>query len=142
MVSGISGSMILASIHLSTVGRKIHNISLISRLLNSTDSVIPFREIYRSSDTIALLRFSGCAVYDCLRCFRVITALSISKSSSSGLDSSSSLIFSNPSRSERGKVYLRGRGYNGLIYASDFGLCVPPFPVQTVPLFTVRFVPL
>ena len=33
-------------------------------------------------------------------------------------------------------------GYNGLICASDFGLWVPPFSVQTVPLFTVRFVPL
>src|SRR5690554_730259 len=108
-VSGISALIISASIHLSTVGREMHNISLISRLLNSTGSVIPFREIYRSSDTRALLRFSGCAAYDCLRCFRVITAFSISKPLSSGLDSSSSLIFSNPSRSERGKVYLRGR---------------------------------
>ena len=37
---------------------------------------------------------------------------------------------------------LEDIGYNGLICASDFGLWVPPFSVQTVPLFTVRFVPL
>lgn len=40
------------------------------------------------------------------------------------------------------KLVNAGPGYNGLICASDFGLWVPPFSVQTVPLFTVRFVPL
>ena len=34
------------------------------------------------------------------------------------------------------------RGYFGSICASDFGVFVPVISVQTVPLFTVRFVPL
>ena len=33
-------------------------------------------------------------------------------------------------------------GYYGSICATDFGLSVPPFSVQMMPLFTVRFVPL
>ena len=39
-------------------------------------------------------------------------------------------------------LFTKPHGYFGSICASDFGVCVPVISVQTVPLFTVRFVPL